>query len=122
VIVIRGIPLYWGVERDALDRSFFSGSWLMEDLPPFRESVRAVRIRVSPHRWLHIGQFRYNREALHTGLMFKPSDIGQWGKDAETDQEGPGGLAPVDTDDQPVRSDADSGPGASAGDQLAAHG
>jgi len=55
VILIRGIPLYWGIEPDADDRSFITRATMEEALPPFRYSIWAFRIRVTHRHWLHLG-------------------------------------------------------------------
>ena len=98
MIVIKQIPFYWGIEHDAEERSLVSRSWLVEDLIPFRESVWAFRIRVSHNHWLHFGKFRYRREALHAGLVFRPTQIGRWGVQEEDTFEGVVSVRPVEHD------------------------
>ena len=50
MILIHNIPIYWGVEEDPPDRAFLTGSWVIEDIIPFRVSTRGIRIRVSQRR------------------------------------------------------------------------
>ena len=83
VIIVRGIPVYWGVETQARDRSFLTRATLDEVLPPFRESRRAVRIRISPWHWLHVGVFAYKTEVTPWGLEALPERIGRWGEETE---------------------------------------
>jgi hypothetical protein len=93
VIVVRGIPVYWGVETppedadEPFDRALATRSWMLEALPPYRESVRGIRIRVSHRHWLHVGLFKYNREPKRFGFAMSPSEIGRLGREA--DQERP---------------------------------
>lgn len=87
MIVVRTIPVYWGVEVEPEDTSFLTRAHLQEVLPPYRLSTRAFRIRVSHKHWLHLGLYRYDRDAAGKyGIPARPGDIGRWGLDREADQ------------------------------------
>ena len=61
MIVVRGRPpFYWGIERDARigNPRLIDGAWMVEALPPWRKSTRAVRIRIPGDRALHLGLCR----------------------------------------------------------------
>ena len=94
MIVVRGVPIYWGVETEPKDRSFVTRATLHEVLPPFRQSIWAFRIRVSWGRWLHIGIFRFDREARRYDLGVDPDEIGTWGRKANGDEEETFGADP----------------------------
>lgn len=79
MILVHGIPLYWGVETDPYDRSFITRATLDEVLPPYRESRRAIRVRVSHRHWLHIGICQYKTEVTPWGIEVSPERIGRWG-------------------------------------------
>jgi len=83
MILVHGIPVYWGVEKNAPDRTFFSRATLNEVLPPYRESYWAFRLRVSHRHWLHVGVFRYRPEVTPWGIEVAPEEIGNWGRDQE---------------------------------------
>jgi hypothetical protein len=78
MIVVHFIPYYWGVERKAVDRSLITRSTLYEVLPPFRRSMWAVRIRVSPWHWLHMGRYYHEPEAGRWGLDASVDEISKW--------------------------------------------
>lgn len=78
MIAVHFIPYYWGVERDAPDRSFVTRATLHEVLPPFRQSIWAVRIRVSPWHWLHFGRFFHEPEARRYGMDTDVEEISKW--------------------------------------------
>ena len=89
MIRVHGVPLYWGVERDAVDRSFLTRATLDEALPPYRYSYRAIRIRVSHRSWLHVGIRDYKTEVTPWGVPVTPEDIGRWSGTQEEVQEIP---------------------------------
>jgi hypothetical protein len=78
MIIVRQVPLYWGIETDAVDHSFATRATLHEVLPPFRHSIWAFRIRVSHKHWLHVGKFVYEREARRWGMDTDVEEISQW--------------------------------------------
>ena len=98
MILVHGIPVYWGVETEAVDKSFLTRATLAEVLPPFRQSIRAFRIRVSPWHWLHIGICRYEQETRRWDLGVEPDEIGAWGVREEVEDE-----VEYWDDDEPVR-------------------
>lgn len=85
MIVVRGIPVYWGVEADTpeqrvLDRRLLTYSVLNEILPPFRKSTYGLRFRVSPHHWLHVGKYLYDKTPGRYGIAATANDIARWGR------------------------------------------
>jgi len=78
VIVVHYLPVYWGVETEAVDHTFLTRSTLHEVLPPFRMSVWAFRIRVSHKHYLHVGKFKYDDIAAHWGMNTPVELISQW--------------------------------------------
>lgn len=95
MIVVHFIPYYWGVERDAPDRSFITKATLHEVLPPFRQSMWAVRIRVSRKHWLHIGRYFHESEARRWGMDTPVEEISQW-RGPHVGQEDEDGVASAD--------------------------
>lgn len=97
MIVVRSIPLYWGVETHPVDRSVVTRATLHEVLPPYRLSRWAVRIRVSPWHWLHLGRFDYDDAVGRYGLDADPDEIAEWrGPRVEEENRG------ADADAEPV--------------------
>ena len=89
MIRLHGIPVYWGVETDAPDRTFITRAFLNEALPPYRIGTHAFRIRVSHRHWLHIGTHRYRTEVGLWGLDTSIEQIRSWGlKNAEEEDTG----------------------------------
>jgi len=87
MIRVHSPRLYWGLETEPLDRSPVTRATLHEILPPYRLSNRAVRIRVSPRHWLHLGTFRYDDAVGRYGLDVDPTDISEWrGPNAPTEE------------------------------------
>lgn len=89
MIVVRGVPLYWGIETEPVDRSLVTRATLHEVLPPFRQSIHAFRIRVSHRHWLHVGIFAYDREMRRWKYEATTEEISTWGRrngDPEEDQ------------------------------------
>lgn len=78
MIVVRQVPIYWGIETQAPDRSFITRATLHEVLPPFRQSIWAFRIRVSPWHWLHVGRFKYEGELRRWGMDTPVEEISTW--------------------------------------------
>ena len=68
------------METEPLDRSLVTRSTLHEVVPPFRQSIRAFRIRVSHKHWLHVGTFRYDAIEGRWGIKVDPGEIGAWGR------------------------------------------
>jgi len=81
------IPIYWGIETFPADKSFLTRATLYEVLPPFRESNRALRIRVSKHHWLHLGIYRYDHDRT-IRLDFDPRLFKRLGYENGATQEG----------------------------------
>ena len=111
MIFVHYFPAYWGIERDAEDRSFLTRSTLHEVLPPFRQSTWAFRIRLSHRHWLHIGRFGYQPDVGRWGLGATPDEIGTWGTD-DVEEEAPGDIDPESVT---LRQLWAGGPGGSAG-------
>jgi hypothetical protein len=80
MIVVHGIPVYWGIETEPADRSFLTRATLHEVLPPFRQSIHAFRIRVSHRHWLHLGTCTYDREMRRWRLDATTEEISTWGR------------------------------------------
>ena len=78
MIIPQSFPIYWGWEKDPTDRSFVTRASLREILPPYRLSDRAIRIRVSPWHWLHLGLFNYDNVVGRYGLTDDPDVIREW--------------------------------------------
>src|SRR5215467_5528856 len=78
VIRVRGVPIYWGIETEPVDRSFWCYSVLHETLPPFRHSTYGLRIRISLKHWLHVGTFLYDRNPNFYSLRLSPDEIRKW--------------------------------------------
>lgn len=99
MIHVHFIPYYWGVERKAEDHSFLTRATLHEVLPPFRVSIWAVRIRVSPWHWLHMGRYYHEPEVRRWGLDTSVDEISQWRGPSVGQEESNG-----DTESDEVRS------------------
>jgi hypothetical protein len=84
MIIVHYLPYYWGIETDAIDKSFLTKATLHEVLPPFRVSKWALRIRVSHKHFLHLGIYRYESEARRYDLGVDADEIGAWGVREET--------------------------------------
>lgn len=98
MIRVRGIPVYWGVETEPIDRSPVTRATLHEVLPPYRLSTRAMRVRVSPWHWLHVGTFHYDDVVGRYGLDVDPVDISEWrGPHVEVTPEEDSATAQPDT-------------------------
>lgn len=80
MIIVRGIPIYWGFETEPEDRRFWTYSILHEVMPPFRHSTYGIRMRVSRTHWLHVGKFLYDKNARYYGLPVDTSEIATWGR------------------------------------------
>lgn len=93
MIRLHGIPVYWGVETDAPDRSLITRAYLNEALPPYRIGTHAIRIRISHRHWLHIGIHRYRTEVGLWGLDVSPDQIRSWGLKSAEEEEDPGAIA-----------------------------
>jgi len=78
MIIPQSFPIYWGWEQDPEDRSFVARAYLREVLPPYRLSDRAIRIRVSPRHWLHLGLFNYDNAVGRYGLTDDLDVIREW--------------------------------------------
>ena len=88
MIVVRGVPVYWGIETEPVDRSFLTKATLHEVLPPFRQSIHAFRIRVSHRHWLHLGVFAYDREMRRWRFDATTDEISTWRRShSETEDE-----------------------------------
>jgi hypothetical protein len=96
VIVVRGIPLYWGIERDAVDRRLLTYSYLNEVLPPYRKSSYGIRIRVSHRHWLHVGKYLYDKTPGRYGIPTSANDIARWGRAVPQEINGDDGTAGAD--------------------------
>jgi hypothetical protein len=95
MILVRSIPLYWGIETEPSDRTLVTRSDLYEVLPPFRESIWAFRVRVSHRHWLHVGIFRYDRDRV-LQVPASASEIRKWGQDARVQEESVNGDDTID--------------------------
>jgi hypothetical protein len=83
MIRVRGAgPVFWGVEHDPSDRRVLISSWMVEDQPPWRESIWAFRARLG-NAAIHMGLCRRRDTALHKDLEVDPHEIGQWRKRAQ---------------------------------------
>ncbi|RPI08608.1 MAG: hypothetical protein EHM63_06015 [Actinobacteria bacterium] len=109
MIRVRGIPIYWGIETEPEDRTFWCYSILHEALPPFRHSTYGIRMRVSHRHWLHVGKFLYDKNARYYGLPVTPSEISSWGRNREEETFG------ADPDAVEVRQIQPLGPDRHAG-------
>lgn len=98
MIVVHGVPLYWGIETEPTDRSLVTKATLHEVLPPYRLSRWAFRIRVSPWHWLHLGVFEYDDAVGRYGLYFEPDEIAEWRgpRVAQEDADGTAGAPDAD--------------------------
>lgn len=131
MIVVRGVPVYWGIEtydpdhEGPFDYRLVCRAYMREVLPPYRESTRALRIRVSHRHWLHVGLFKYNREPKRYAMTAPPAEIGQWGLDAAEDEddvtEDWADAIHEGWGDFPVVPDGDERPGDDAGDDAGLH-
>jgi len=79
MIRVRGIPIYWGVETEAVDKRFLVYSVLHEASPPFRHSTYGIRIRISPWHYLHVGKYLYDKNLRLYGMHIQAFEISTWG-------------------------------------------
>ena len=80
MIVVRGVPVYWGIERDSPDRRLLTYSVLDEVLPPYRKSTYGLRFRISHRHWLHVGKYLYDKTPGRYGIAASANDIARWGR------------------------------------------
>lgn len=93
MIRVRGIPLYWGIETEAVDKRFLVYSILHESLPPFRHSTFGIRIRLTPWHYLHVGTYLYDKNLRLYGLQVGVGEISTWGFHDQESEEGAGPVA-----------------------------
>jgi hypothetical protein len=106
MIRIHGIGrLYWGIERELVDKRWVTPAWLVEDSPPYRRSSHGCRIRFAPDQALHLGLCHRSLAPHKEMPQYSPTQIGKWGKDGVSAEDDSGRAFP-----EPIRPVADRGP------------